>query len=152
MKVTQDQIQAFLSAKTMAFAGVSRETKKFGRMAYEELKKSGYRLYPVNPNIEELDGQECYGTVSEVPDDSLTHLFVITPKAQTAGVVEDAIEKGISNIWIQQGADTPEVLKIAKDNNINVVHGECIFMHLEPVKGVHAFHRFLRRVFAKMPA
>ncbi len=57
--VTKADIQNFLQPRRFAIAGVSRNPKKFGRMVYNELKKSGYTLYPINPNLQEIEGEKC---------------------------------------------------------------------------------------------
>ncbi len=63
MKVTQDQMSSFLQSKSIAIAGVSRNPKKFGRIIYDELKKKGYNVIPINPTAEDIDGQKCYNNL-----------------------------------------------------------------------------------------
>ncbi len=143
-------IQSFLEPKEMAVAGVSRNPKKFGRQAYEHLKENGYKLYPVNPNVEELDGSICYRSIKDLPG-GVDRIYIVTPKDQTAESVRQALERGIRNFWIQQRSDTPEALELLKGQDVNLIHGKCIFMFAEPVKGAHAFHRFLNRLFGSYP-
>jgi hypothetical protein len=58
--VSKKNIQDFLEPKKLAIAGVSRNPKKFGHAVFRELKKSGYSVYPINPNTDTLDGEKCY--------------------------------------------------------------------------------------------
>jgi hypothetical protein len=48
--------------KTNVFAvvGASRDSKKYGYQVYRDLRNAGYRVYPVNPNVNEVLGDKCY--------------------------------------------------------------------------------------------
>ena len=150
MKATKASIDKFLAGRKMAIAGVTRDPKEFGYQVYEQIKKTGVEVLVVHPIAEKIDGISCYKNIGVLPDD-VRHLIIVTPKRQTYNLVNDAIAKGIGNIWIQQMSGTPEAIELAKANKINLVTGECIFMHTEPLKGVHKFHRTIRRLFGRMP-
>ena len=147
---TLSSIQSFLEPKKLAIAGVSRNPKKFGRQVYEHLKKGGFTLYPVNPNMDNLDGEDCYKSINDLPGE-VDRIYIVTPAGQTAESVRQSLEKGIRNIWIQQRSDTSEALELLKDQDINIIHNKCILMFAEPVKGPHAFHRFLNKLFGSYP-
>jgi predicted CoA-binding protein len=146
---TQKQIDQFLASEPIAMAGVSRNPKKFGRVAFEELTRKGLRLIPINPNSESIGGAVCYAGINQLPAD-VKSLMIITKKDQTATVVREAIDKGIRNIWIQQSSDTPEALALLKGKDINVITGQCILMHHKP-DSFHKFHRNIKRFFGLMP-
>jgi uncharacterized protein len=148
--ITLNEIQQFLEPKKMAMAGVSRNPKKFGGAIFTELKNKGFDLYPINPNVEEIHGVKCYKSVSELPGD-VKHLFIVTPKKETAGIVAEAAAKGIERIWIQQSSDTPEAIEIAKAENIPVIYQKCMMMFADPVKSIHGFHRSIVKFFGGYP-
>ena len=139
-------IQSFLEPKRFAIAGVSRNPKKFGRQVYEHLKENGYTIYPVNPHVDSINGSHCYTSIRDLPGE-VDRIFIVTPPGQTADCVRQALEKGIQHIWIQQRSETTEAMDLLKDQNVNLIYNRCIFMFAEPVKGGHAFHRFLSRLF-----
>jgi len=146
---TKQQINKFLSSEPIAMAGVSRNPKKFGRVAFEELTRKGLNLIPMNPNMDSVNGAVCYAGVSGLPAE-VQSLLIMTKKDQTARVVEEAIERGIQNIWIQQSSDTPEALALLKGTDINLVTKQCILMHYKP-EGFHKFHGNLKRFFGLFP-
>ncbi len=148
---TKAEIDSILNRKKLAFAGVSGDPKKFSRVVYKELKDKGYELYPVNPKLDEVEGDKCYRSVSDLPED-VKWGILMTPKASTPDVLKEAIDKGFESIWIQQGAHSPQALEMAENTGIKLVYNKCIMMFASPVKGVHAFHRFLARIFGKVPA
>ena len=150
IKTTNASITTFLETRKLAIAGVSRDQKKFGFSVVSDLKEKGFDLYLVNPNTDILHGEPCFRTISRLPDD-IRHLLVLTPKAETLGVVEDAAGKGISNIWIQQMSETPEAIEFARSKQINLITKQCIFMFATPVKGFHKFHRNMKKFFGMLP-
>ena len=148
---TLSSIKTFLKPKQLAIAGVSRNPKKFGRQVYEHLKKGGYNCYPVNPNLENLDGTEIYKSINDLPPE-VDRILIVTPQERTAESVKQALDRGIRNIWIQQRSESTEALDLMVDKDVNLIHNKCIFMFAEPVKGPHAFHRFINKLFGSYPS
>ncbi len=146
---TAKQIDDFLSGRQIAMAGVSRNPKKFGYVAFKELREKGLELIPVNPGATEINGIKAYNSVSALPE-GIDSLLVMTPKPQTAAVVKEARAKGIKNIWIQQMSDTPEAILALEGSGINVITKECIMMFHNPT-GIHKFHRGLKKFFGRLP-
>jgi predicted CoA-binding protein len=147
---TLNEITDFLGTKKLAIAGASRNPKKFGGIVLAELKKKGFELYPVHPEANEIEGIPCYRSVDDLPS-GVDRLYIVTTPGQTTGIVQQAVKKGISKIWIQQKSETKEALEIAHSQNIPVISGRCIMMFLEPVGGFHGFHRWLTRLFGSYP-
>ena len=147
---TLSSVQSFIEPKKFAFIGISRDPKKFSRMAWKELSEKGFEMYPVNPNMDELEGKPCYKSFSDLPA-GITHAIIMTPKQQTAAVLQEAITHGINNVWIQQGAETDEAIALARQHNINFVQKACIMMFAQPMKNFHKFHRFFERLTGRYP-
>ncbi len=151
MKATKKSIEPFLTPGKIAIAGVSRNRKKFGYMIYEMLKKQGYQVFPVNPNATVIDDEPCFPDIGALPE-GVKHLVVATPKAKSKEIISAAVDRGMEHFWIQRESQDPVAVALLKERRLNVVTGECLFMHIEPVTGVHRFHRALRRIFGGMPA
>jgi len=150
MKMTSlKQIEDFFSAEPIAMVGVSRNPKKFGQMAFKELKGKGLNIIPVNPADEEILGVKAYPNIAALPPE-VRGVIIMTKKEQTATIVKAAIEKRIKNIWIQQNADSKEALKELEGSDINFITGECILMHYKPHR-VHKFHKTLKKFFGRFP-
>jgi predicted CoA-binding protein len=143
------QIEDFLAATPIALVGVSRNPKKFGQMAFKELKDKGLNLIPVNPAAEEILGVKAYQSINALPPE-VKGVVIMTKKEQTAAIVKEAKAKGIKNIWIQQMADSKEALKELEGSDINYITGECILMHYKP-HSVHKFHKALKKFFGRFP-
>ncbi len=146
---TLKQINQFIECQPIALIGVSRNPKKFGHVAFRELREKGMKIIPVNPEADDILGEKVYHDVTSLPDE-VKGIIIMTKKSLTASVVREAISKGIKNIWIQQMADSREALDLLKGTDINFISGECILMHYN-ANGIHKFHGRLRKLFGSFP-
>lgn len=143
-------VEGFLAQSDLAVVGVSRSGKKFGNMAYRELKAKGYHLFPIHPEANELEGDPCYATFDNLPT-SVGGVLIIVPPEQTEQVVREAAKANIKRVWMQQGAESEEAISFCRENGIDAVQGECILMFAEPLKFYHRPHRWVWKLFGKLP-
>lgn len=148
--ITKQTIDHFLKCKTMAIVGASRNEKSFSAQVAKHLSKLGYNLWYVNPGYQPHEAENQRITSIDMLPVNVNHLLVLTPKGQTESVVQQAISKGIQNVWIQQYSDTPQALQLAQQNSLNTVHHQCIFMFTQP-EGIHQFHHRLKKLFGSLP-
>jgi len=144
----QEQINEFFNSKCFAISGVSRDKNKFGRLVYKTFTEQGKTVLPINPSIEDFDGIKVFSSIENLPME-VDAIVIVNNRNRSQELIYQAIAKGIKNIWIQQKSE-PVGFKVSSvDDGHNIITGECIFMWLEPVKGVHKFHRFLKTFFSK---
>ncbi len=148
--VSQRSIQEFLNEKVVAVAGVSRTKQKIGNEIYKQLKLKGYRVYALNPNMNEMEGDKCYPSISSLPEKPGAVVSAASKNASLS-LARDVYNSGISKLWFQSGAESEEAIEFCERNNVNVIHKECILMFASPA-GFHKFHRFVNKVFGKLPA
>jgi uncharacterized protein len=150
MKATKAHIEEFLAQPHIAVAGYSRNPNKFGGMVYKTLREKGYDLYPVNPEGGETsDGRTVLRTIDELPD-KVKALYIVTRPDITERLVAEAIEEGITHIWIQQMSDNAKIKEMISKIPVPIT-GECILMHTNP-KGFHKFHWWLVKMIGRLPA
>jgi hypothetical protein len=143
-------IEGFLSQKNLAVVGVSRSGKKFGNTAYQELKAKGYRVFPVNPHAETVDGDVCYASLKELPE-TVGGVLIVVPPKETERVIHEAVDTGVRWIWMQRGAESEEAIRLCEDHGLNVVHGQCILMFAEPSGVPHRLHRWIWKLIGRLP-
>ena len=143
------QIEDFIAAQPVAMVGVSRNPKKFGQMAFRELREKGMNIIPVNPAVGEILGEKTYPDVKSLPSE-VGGVIIMTKKDQTAAIVKEARNKGIKNIWIQQNSDSKEAIRELEGSDINYITGECILMYHKP-HSFHKFHKAIIKLFGKYP-
>jgi predicted CoA-binding protein len=147
--VKHTAVESFLAEKKLALAGVSRKGSKFGNAVFKELSSKGYEILLIHPEAETINGMVCYGSLTELPVE-VGGLITVVPPAQTEKLVRDAQSAGIKKIWMQQGSDSPAALHYCQENEMEVIHGECILMFAQP-RGLHKFHHWLWGLFGKLP-
>jgi len=64
-------------------------------------------------------------------------VLVIVPSTQAMQVLREAASLGLTKIWLQQGAESPETLALATDLGFSLVSGKCILMYAPPVRSFH---------------
>jgi uncharacterized protein len=143
-------VQEFMRQRTLAVVGVSRSGKKFANFAYRELRGKGYRLFPVNPAADTIEGDPCYPSLMRLPE-AVDAALIIVPPAQAERVVRDAATAGIKRVWLQQGAESEAALKTCELYGITVVAGECVLMFAEQAAWFHRAHRFGRQLMGTLP-
>ncbi len=147
---TLADIKDFLSQKTIAMAGLSRDEKAFSANIKKELVAKGYRIVPVNPNAENIGGEKCYPNLAAIPG-KVGAVLVVTQPAQSEKVVRDAAAAGITRVWLQQGAQSDAAIVACKEKGLTAVWGRCVMMFAEPVSSIHGMHRWFAKVFGTLP-
>ncbi len=146
---TKESVEAFLAQRRLAVVGVSTTGKKFGNMAYRELRGMGYELYPIHPRAERVEGDRCFQSFDDLPE-GVEAALIVVPPAQTEQVVADAARAGVKHIWMQQGAESQEAVQSCEENGIDVIQRECILMYAQPMALYHRPHRWLWGLLGKL--
>lgn len=150
-RVARAAIDEVVGERTLALVGASRGKKhKFGNVALRELRTRGYRVLPVHPEAETLEGERCYRSLAELPE-PVGAVVVVVPPVQSERVVRAAAEAKIRRVWLQQGAESDEAIRFCQAQGMTVVYKECILMFAEPTGFPHSLHRFVLRLFGRLP-
>jgi predicted CoA-binding protein len=143
-------VDRFLALHRLAFVGVSRDPKQFSNSVYRKFRDDGRTMYPVNAGAAgaPLEGDPSYETLAAVPDD-VEGVVVMVPEAKAAGVVDDALARGIRNVWLYKGigpgSTSDDAVAQCRAAGALVVDGACPFMFGDDVRGFHRVHRFFAR-------
>ncbi len=121
-------VQIFFQAEVIAVVGASRDKNKFGNKVYRRLKGfSRYTVYPVNPMAEAINGDRCHPDLESLPKRPDAVIF-ITPPAETASVVREALGLGIGVFWMQPGAEGPEAVRLVRGAGAELVYNRCVLV------------------------
>jgi uncharacterized protein len=145
----KQEVIDFVEEKNIAVVGVSRSGKKFGNTIYTELKGRGYQVYIVHPEAQEINGEPCYPNLAALKGKAGGVVVCVTPQ-QAGSVLREAAEAGFKKVWLQMGADSPDVLAQAAELGIQPVTGRCILMYAQPVGSFHAWHRAFAKLFGQL--
>jgi uncharacterized protein len=142
-------IQDFINGKRIAVVGASRNGKKFGNLALTELATRGYQVFPVHSSAAEINGIKCYPNLTALQG-QVDGALVTVPPPQALTVLREAAAIGLKNVWLQQGAESPEVLALAQELGLNLVAKKCVLMYAPPVRSFHGWHRGFAQLFGQL--
>jgi predicted CoA-binding protein len=111
----------------IAVVGASDDSQKFGYKIYRDLKHKGYKVYPVNPNRATVDGDRAYPEIVDLPERPHLVNLVVPPEAVLA-VLHECLALGLTRIWLQPGAESPEVLAFLDAHGFAYLAGACIMV------------------------
>jgi len=125
-----EKIAKFLDAQVFGVVGASVDRSKYGNKVMRCYQIKGLRVVPVNPKEREVEGVACVASVRDLPAE-VSSISVITPPAVTERVVDEAVLKGVKNIWMQPGAESQAAIEKCVKAGINVIaDGSCILVVL----------------------
>ena len=95
------KLDAIFRPKSVAIIGASRTPGKVGHVLTRNMLESGYRgkIYPINPNADEILGLSCYPSVLDVQGD-VDLAVVAIPAAGVLQVAEECGKKGVKALIV----------------------------------------------------
>jgi uncharacterized protein len=113
--------------RTIAVVGLSEVPAKPSHYVSAYMQQQGYKIYPVNPSISEVLGEKSYATLADLPiKPDIVNVFRL-PKFISA-IVDQMLELGLPNLWVQQGIINLEAAARAEAGGIHVVMDRCIMV------------------------
>jgi predicted CoA-binding protein len=126
----EQQIEQFLASPVFGVVGASTNRHKYGNKVLRCYLQHGRRAIPVHPVATIIEDQTVVASVADLPDEVVS-LSLITPPAVTEKIVEQAVAKGIENIWMQPGAQSPAAVEFCRRHGINLIaDGHCVLVVL----------------------
>jgi hypothetical protein len=91
------------------------------------MQSNGYRILPVNPSLAHVLGERAYPTLGDLPErPDIVNVFRLPH--YIPGIVDEMIELGFENLWVQLGIrNEPAAIK-AEQAGIRVVMDRCILI------------------------
>lgn len=126
----QNKIDTFLAGQRFAVVGASQNREKYGNKVLRAYQQNKLDVVPINPTADEVEGIPAVPNLSALatPVDGIS---VITPPKITEKVVQEAVDLGIKNIWLQPGAESLAAIKLAEQSDVNLISGgPCLLVVL----------------------
>ena len=112
-------------AKTIAVVGLSSDPMRpsYGVTAY--MQSHGYRIIPVNPQIESCLGEKAYASLLDVPE-KIDIVNIFRRREFVEELVDQAIQLKVPAVWMQEDVIHEEAAEKARKAGIFVVMDRCI--------------------------
>ena len=117
--------QLLADAKVIAVVGHSDKPHRTSYRIAQYLRNAGYKVYPVNPTVDEIDGEKSYASLDAIPED-IDIVDVFRRSEYLEGVVEDAAKAGAKAVWGQLGVRDDEAAAKAEAVGMAMVMDRCI--------------------------
>lgn len=98
--------------RVVAVIGASSDRSKFGNKAVRAFRHHGDTVVPINPKEPEVEGLKAYASVLEVPGPIDMATFYVAPRVGLT-LLDDVARKGITEVWFNPGASSPELVERA---------------------------------------
>lgn len=124
--LTNDQMRDLLThSRVIAVVGHSDNPGRTSYQIAQYLRRAGYKVYPVNPTLNEIDGEKCYPDLASIPE-PIDIVNVFRRSEYLAGVFEEAVNAGAKSVWAQLGVFDPSVEEKAEGLDYPLVMDACI--------------------------
>ena len=112
-------------ARVIAVVGLSDNPMRpsYGVTAY--MQSHGYRIVPVNPQLESCLGEKAYPTLLEVPE-KIDIVNIFRRPEFVEEIVDQAIQLKVPAIWMQEDVVHEKAAEKARSAGIFVVMDRCI--------------------------
>jgi len=114
-------------SKTIAVVGLSNSPLRPSHGVAAYMQTQGYRIIPVNPQIDEALGETSYPSLLEVPE-KIDIVNVFRRPDAVDEVVDQAIQVKVPVIWMQESVINERAAEKARKAGIFVVMDRCILV------------------------
>jgi uncharacterized protein len=112
---------------SIAVVGLSSRPSRPGYYVPSYLQKHGYRIVPVNPELDEALGERAYHDLLAVPE-PIDLVLVFRRSEAVEPTVEQAIQVKAKAIWLQKGIINIQAAEIARAAGLLVVMDACMMV------------------------
>ena len=112
-------------SKTIAVVGLSCNPMRRSHGVSAYMQSHGYRIIPVNPNIDECLGERAYASLLDVPE-QIDIVNIFRRPEFVEEVVNQAVQLKVPAIWMQEDVVHQRAAEKARAAGIFVVMDRCI--------------------------
>jgi predicted CoA-binding protein len=111
-------------AATIAVVGMSQDTGKPSGDVPAQLQARGFRVIPVNPTIDEVQGEKAYASLTDVPG-PVDLVVVFRPSDEAPDIARQSVTTGAKGLWLQVGIVSEEAREIAEEAGLDFIEDRC---------------------------
>ena len=121
-----ERLNILRETKTIAIVGASNKPSRASYfVATYLLSSSKYKVYFINPVLDEILGEPVYKSLADLPE-SPDLVEVFRKHDDIPGVLDEALAVGAKTLWLQLGTWHEEVAHRAEAAGLNVVMDRCV--------------------------
>lgn len=113
------------SSRVVAIVGLSPKPSRPSCKVASYLKKKGYKIISVNPEVKEALGEPSYPDLVSIPE-PVDVVDIFRHTEEVPAIVEEAIKIGARVVWMQEGVVNEAAASRAKEAGLMVVMNKCM--------------------------
>lgn len=132
------------TTKTIAVVGMSDKPSRASHHIGIYLAANGYRVFPVNPTLTQIEGQPCYTDLDAAQAAAradtgagIDLVDVFRASDNVPPIVDDVIRLGIPYLWLQDGVTHEEAAARARAAGVKCIQNDCIYREHAKRPGLH---------------
>jgi len=111
--------------RTIAVVGLSDNPLRPSHGVSAYMQTHGYRIIPVNPEIDEALGEKSYASLLEIAE-KIDVVNIFRRSEYVGELVDQAIQLKVPAIWMQEGVVNEAAAQNARKAGIVVIMDRCI--------------------------
>jgi len=120
--------------KSVAVIGASNDRAKYGNKAVRAYLRSGFKVYPVNPKEETIEGLKSYRSILDIQTEVERASLYVPPKVGLK-IIEEIARKGVKELYVNPGAESDELVNKARKLGLNpILTCSILAVGLDPMK------------------
>lgn len=120
--------------RTIAVVGLSPRPNRPSHGIARAMQRTGFRIIPVRPLVDEVLGEKAFESLADVPD-TVDLVNVFRAASQIDAIVDDCIRLGLPRLWIQEGIVNEAAAARAVAHGIWTVMDRCIWRDFDGLCG-----------------
>src|SRR3989344_1239318 len=101
------------NARSIAIIGASNNRSKFSNKCVRAYQMLGWRVFPVNPKENAIEGLACFPSILQVPQKP-ERVVVYLPPSVTLSIVNEFKDAGVKEVILNHGAESDELVAAFK--------------------------------------
>jgi len=127
MNIQQTIDHILATTKTIAVVGLSSKTHRAGYYVPEYMQQHGYKIVPVNPQLDTALGETAYPDLASIPE-PVDLVLIFRRSEAVPPFVDQAIEIEAKAVWMQLGIINEEAAAKAREAGLEVVMDACMLV------------------------
>jgi predicted CoA-binding protein len=92
----------FLAQKRIAVTGVSKKPEGHGsNTVYQRLRQRNYKVFAVNPNADQVEGDRCFHDLKSIPG-GVEAVLIGTRLEHAMATMHECADLGIKHVWMHR--------------------------------------------------
>ena len=146
MVPTLNAIHEFMAQKNIAIISDSSEPRRYCHSVKDKLQQCGYTVKYTRPMLDDFDEDGRCLTITKLPSVFSALIIDLHPAAASI-IMDEAIIKGISHIWLLPRAFNCILREKGTDNHLNLIYKKNILNYLEiPQSILQLYENYLKNV------